>query len=196
MKKQLVLCHYKGRLDWVDQVKGYEVTIYDKGGDGKGIAQPNVGREHYSYITHILDNYDKLADLTVFSQGDPIEHQQTFVKRLNELPNDTQFQALGAWYVESDYYGFPHEQLLIGGIPLKRVYETLFEKPCPSQISCYANSLFAASKQRIRSRSFLFYERMLKQIDYEHTPVEVFCLERLWHIVLGEQPMGSLRRNG
>ena len=29
---------------------------------------PNNGREARSYLAHIVDNYDKLADWTVFSQ--------------------------------------------------------------------------------------------------------------------------------
>ena len=30
---------------------------------------PNVGRESHAYLSHIVDNYDSLADWTVFTQA-------------------------------------------------------------------------------------------------------------------------------
>lgn len=38
------------------------------------IDLPNVGRESHTYLQHIVNNYDTLADITVFLQGDPTVH--------------------------------------------------------------------------------------------------------------------------
>jgi hypothetical protein len=44
------------------------------GDDGNTLADriktlPNVGREGHSYLWHVVNNYDNLADWTVFSQA-------------------------------------------------------------------------------------------------------------------------------
>lgn len=35
---------------------------------------PNVGREAYTYLTHIIDNYDNLSEYTLFMQDDTYNH--------------------------------------------------------------------------------------------------------------------------
>jgi hypothetical protein len=56
---------------------GYEgiTTSYDKCGNSEGpgrhVALPNMGREGGTFLTHIVSNYDKLAEWTVFTQGEP-----------------------------------------------------------------------------------------------------------------------------
>ncbi len=43
----------------------------------------NVGREADTYLQHIIDHYDTgLADVTIFSQGDPFEHSPDFIHLL------------------------------------------------------------------------------------------------------------------
>ena len=37
--------------------------------DGLEVVLPNVGREQHAYLTHIVRNYDRLADWTVFLHG-------------------------------------------------------------------------------------------------------------------------------
>ena len=53
------------------------ISIYDKGSMpmfstslyNKYIKLPNKGREGNSYLSHIVNNYDNLAAITVFTQG-------------------------------------------------------------------------------------------------------------------------------
>ena len=47
------------------------VTIYNKGDSHipNSISLHNVGRESHTYLYHIVNNWDKLADRTVFFQG-------------------------------------------------------------------------------------------------------------------------------
>jgi len=194
VRKQLVLCSYKNDVSWCSEVIGFDIVVYEKGGIKQDIAQANVGREHYTYTKHIVDNYENLADLIVFSQANPFDHQSEFILMLNALPENTKFEAFGNLYINSDRYGMPCTASWIGGIPMERVYRELFNTPYPNVIACYANSIFAASKQRIIKHSKEFYEKMLRMIDYEHTPVEVFCLERFWHIIMSEHQICPKRK--
>ena len=189
MIKEFVICYYAGGLEWIKQITGFDqIHVFDKSNSGKGIPQKNVGREHYTYLKFIIERYNSLPDITVFAQGWPFDHRENFLECVNTLPDDIEFVPLGEWHIESDELGLPHEQLLYGGIPLKRVYEELFEQPFPDRIRCYANSMFAVSRERILKRPREFYEKMLTYVDYDHTPIETYVFERLWHIVFGEHP--------
>lgn len=44
---------------------------------------PNVGREGDTYLHHIITNYHKLADYTIFSQGDPFPHSPDLLKLMD-----------------------------------------------------------------------------------------------------------------
>jgi hypothetical protein len=92
----LVIARYKESLDWLEETlislkDKYEVHvyIYNKGNtlvqvpDGFNIIcknLPNVGRESHTYLTHIVDNYDKLnnASYVVCLQGDFKEHNRWY----------------------------------------------------------------------------------------------------------------------
>ena len=58
------------------------VFIYNKGAEKFGckddrvrvIVVPNVGREGETFLRHIIDNYDSLAEGTWFLQGNPFHH--------------------------------------------------------------------------------------------------------------------------
>ena len=77
---EIVVAHYKENINWVyPYTKNYRVHIYDKGSnnlreiceswDVKITSLPNVGRESQTYLYHIVNNWDNLADWTVFFQG-------------------------------------------------------------------------------------------------------------------------------
>ena len=75
---EIVLARYKEDISWSNIYKNI-VTVYDKSEIplplyrssiyNKYITLNNIGREAHSYLYHIVNNYDKLADVTVFSQG-------------------------------------------------------------------------------------------------------------------------------
>ena len=75
---ELVVAAYDEDLSWLRMYANIS-TVYVKGklvyGDGLGPAStlvrtlPNVGRETHTYLHHIVENYNELADVTVFTQG-------------------------------------------------------------------------------------------------------------------------------
>ena len=75
----LVVARYNEDLAWLKNKKfyNYPVTIYNKGvnddfykpKDCKVIKLPNVGVCVHTYLHHIIENYDKLPDVTVFLPG-------------------------------------------------------------------------------------------------------------------------------
>ena len=54
---------------WSDAYKSVR-TVYCKGVSTPGCRPlPNVGRDTHTYLSHIVANYDRLAEWTVFSQA-------------------------------------------------------------------------------------------------------------------------------
>eukprot|EP00667_Euglena_gracilis_P002388 EG_transcript_2389 len=72
---EIVLARCRENIDWVEDFGyGNITTVYDKcgttAGPGHNVERPNVGREGGTFLQHIVDNYDQLADWTVFSQAE------------------------------------------------------------------------------------------------------------------------------
>lgn len=71
---EIVMSRYMEDVSWSDAYAPLR-TVYDKFPLGwraprnGTVHLPNVGRESYAYLRHIVDNYDRLADLTVFTQA-------------------------------------------------------------------------------------------------------------------------------
>lgn len=92
-RAQVVVARCRERCaPWVRALasRGWRVRVYDKGdealqlGDGGGswpqggcvecVACANVGREAETWLRHVAERYDALADLTIFLQGNPFDH--------------------------------------------------------------------------------------------------------------------------
>ena len=74
----LVVAKYQEDIGWVADI-GVPYTVYDKGGKPNNwVPLPNVGREAQTYVHHCIQNYNTLADLVIFSQGDPFFHAGDF----------------------------------------------------------------------------------------------------------------------
>lgn len=83
--KEIVIARYEEDLSWVNNTlfngysessesSEYKITCYNKGNSPVNIQNnninviklDNIGSGEYAYIYHIVNNYDTLADLTVF----------------------------------------------------------------------------------------------------------------------------------
>ncbi len=90
---ELVIAHYTENLNWVRNLPaGLLTTIYDKSLEGllewNAVSLPNVGREAHTYLHHIVNRYDSLAEWTIFCQGKPFDHAYDFKKTLREMVLD------------------------------------------------------------------------------------------------------------
>jgi hypothetical protein len=120
MSIDLVIARYKENLSWLKDIPtNFNTFIYNKddsipptrvftrnGWINKGaipspinapqnasiINLPNIGREADTYLTHIINNYDNLADITIFCQGSPFDHSPDILKlfQYNNLFLDVQ----------------------------------------------------------------------------------------------------------
>ena len=99
---EIVISHFCEKLDWLKSFKSINKIIYEKGTvkkqncpiyrqdikveNLKVTRLDNIGRESHTYLYHIINNYNNLAEHTVFVQGNPLTHCSDIVCILQEFP--------------------------------------------------------------------------------------------------------------
>lgn len=183
-KGDLIISRYKEDVSWLKQVPYYRRFLYNKGNHLEGsIVLPNVGREIHTYFHHIIQNYDKMADWSFFTQGHPFDHVRNYVEFLNNFPSGTipsplkinkliYFLSNGVFsqtlYSKSD--GSPHHFAVLN---IDEVWSDLFDSSPPNDYPFTAGATFAVSKEIILSRPKSFYGKCLDlSVNREHGPWE------------------------
>src|SRR5689334_14505234 len=72
----VVVARYKEDIRWLYPL-GSVLRIYNKSDDVPDIDHvqlPNVGRESHTYLTYIIENYDNLPGVIMFTQGNVQDH--------------------------------------------------------------------------------------------------------------------------
>lgn len=151
-------------------------TIYNKGQD---IDLPctkleNIGHEGHTYIHHIIENYDNLADYTMFVQGDPFGHMRptgiSFYDHVAQvlngenLPNffwlNTHMFRTDFEYIREPYSKWPN---------VRYAYERVFgEEPLFETWIFGGGAQFCVSKEQILKRPLSFYQNIMS--IFEHNP--------------------------
>ncbi|MBD2751717.1 DUF3431 domain-containing protein [Spirosoma validum] len=199
---ELVVAHYNENLNWLRNVpKGLRVTVYDKGNssltDWEAISLPNVGREAHTYLHHLVNRYNSLADWTIFCQGKPFDHAYDFKKMLRDLvadPNSLStnypqgFGWLGHLIDTDDNQGHrlfkPWSKNENGrGLDLRGFHRALFDTDGPEHYIFVLGAQFAVHGNVVRQRPASFYKRALDvSISF---PDAAHCFERSWDRIFG-----------
>lgn len=213
--KQLVVAKYKEDVSWLANVN-IPAVVYDKCPEVRPeidlpnvlfIETPNVrnGREAHSYLTHISSNYDNLADVTFFVQGDPFEHSPRLLDRLQQDYADAasltihysdghpslEVKELDKVVMHQGFetrYGDAHHYTNNSYYHNKRWLEMIWSKLFP------ANSLpkdfrygygaqWAVPRRRIVHRLPVFYEYCLKEVSSEASILTAWAFEVLWYYI-------------
>lgn len=201
-------------LSWSDPYKHYNIVIYDKSGGGGGnghanvIPLPNYGRESHTYLYHIIQNYDNLANLTIFLPGSSktnAYNKRKRVKRLlRRIEKDRRRGAATA--PPRSYFSCKKEinvAILMkfainyhistnkknrkksGGVLTPsaiRPYGAWFAANIGGEIHEYIayNSIFAVSRADILQRPREFYMNLLDELNYMENPETGHYMERSW----------------
>ncbi len=175
MTGEVVVARYCEDMVWLDRLPStWAVTVYDKSQGGPhdrlrarcyrspdrpdaaplhpgAVALPNVGGESHSYLTHLSTRYEALADLTVFTPGDPLEHMPDFIDQLKALVfPGAQFAAFGHG-MDCDADGWPQHDR--GDLPqLRQMHEVFWPgAPVPASFTFVAGCIFLASRARLQA---------------------------------------------
>ncbi len=191
---ELVIAHYTENLNWLRNLPaGLAKIVYTKGPDEQSEHETtplsNVGREAHTYLHHIIDRYDSLAEWTIFCQGKPFDHAFDFKKTLREfvanpgIISPTGFRWLGHLIDTDDKHGHrlfqPWSKNEDGrGLDLNGFHLALFGTGGPGQYTFVLGAQFAVHRSLIQQKPISFYERAL--VVSTSFPDAAHCYERSW----------------
>lgn len=194
-----VIAKYKEDVTWTQELsKIFTLFIYDKFNPEAELYLPNLptfsrqsfrganhantptGRESHTYLYHILKHYPNFAPWTLFSQGRVQDHLPGFMPLIQVLISngvDMPFVHFGNLNLCNNQGSSRHH-----GLPIKAIFERLFDAPCPEYFLHHLNACFMVRRENLLARPRVFYEQMM-QIIYDE-PLAGYVFERLWEFVL------------
>jgi hypothetical protein len=203
---ELVIARHEEDLRWLRRVPtSVRLTILNKGDspalpagfsvreDLSIISLPNVGREAHSYLTHLIDRYDSLAEVTVFCQGHPFDHAPDFHDRLQALADGRERPDPFHWYGFLEETDDPLGRRLFvpwsknpdrRELPTGRLFTELFLEEAPEFFHFRGGGQFAISPGAVHGRSIAFYRKALALST--SVPDAAHCFERIWDRLFGE----------
>jgi hypothetical protein len=213
---ELVIARYKENLQWLSNFstkKFSKVIVYNKGTAGveckfnerqcDQLFLANVGRCDHTYLYHIIQNYDNLADVTVFTTGssdlrrkrkklgftvDKVFETHMSVFSVHKLPTPLHVSLKD---FKLDVYRSSHP-VNFNGVgdkdtlimkkadprPFGKWYEKHFSGITLHEV-VYAG-VFAVSKEHIMNRSKQYYEELIKELEGSSNPEVGHYFERAW----------------
>jgi hypothetical protein len=205
MDIKIVVSRYNEDISWLLPLKHYCIFI-NKGEPlqiENEIRVENIGREGHSYLWFILNNYENLPDVVVFTQAnikdhidiDNIKYLETIIKDAviynKSMPNALHNYKINKkmngelgpvwnykddeWYLKNNYLN-NQPQFFIDWF-IKNIKP---EYPNPTMYF-YMNGIFAVKKDLILNHTKEFYGKLIKSVDHHIDPAEGHFLERSWY---------------
>lgn len=173
MNKELVVAYYNENLNWLNDVRDYKITIYNKSNTEipGTIKLENIGREMQTYFHHIVSNYDNLADWVFFTQANPFDHVRNYKLILEDFPNSLVYNKLNindCYFFTDGVFrtklvslssGRPHHFAVLD---IDSLWKQLFKTNPIEQYEFVAGCIFCVSREQIRKRDKSFYEKCKK----------------------------------
>ena len=165
-----VVCKYKEDISWLKNLP-YKYILYDRNNvkdknydDGKidyskSLKLKNVGKDAFSIVTYIVDNYNSLPNYVGFLQGEPFDHSPLLAILINKFrgeefyplsPNMSYSNDIKA---ESEYLKIVERETF----KYLGVKKDIFEFPFGTQ--------FIVSREKILKHSLKEYKFLLTKLD-------------------------------
>lgn len=196
MEYQIVVARYNEDISYLSSYANIMI-VYNKGLPDiplnfDTIILPNIGRESHTYLYHIIQNYDNLANKTFFIQGFIDDHKlfpmDEYFKNDDFIGRKSQYSInmLKSTIIHNGKY---LKDFKTGN--LKRSKYTPYEwiNKIGIDISKYDNfemiwgANFSISKELILKKPKIFYEDLMKYVEYDVNPEEGHFFERSWNLI-------------
>jgi len=216
----LVVAYYKEDLDWINKytyINFRRVYIYNKGPlevpklniPVIEIKLDNIGRCDHTYLYHIINTYNDLANVTIFSTGSVSLSTKTlqffFVANMTYMTNNSVF--IGKYYnsVVNDNYNFTLDtwesshknnkeganKLHLANIrPFGDWYNRHFRNIHINMINYYG--IFSVSRAHIQQHPVAYYKTLLNEFPKHANPEVGHYFERSWVAIFHLIPQNCL----
>ena len=147
----------------------------------KKVANDTNSLESNQWLTHIIQRYDVLSDVTLFTQGHPHDHISDWERYYyHDFSKDFSFCTLPN--SEPKEIGVSTDQHHINGLLFLKDNIGLKEKDL-KEMNWAGGAAFAASKEVLRSKPKEYYEAL--QRAGSSMPFSAHYFERYWWNMLG-----------
>lgn len=182
MSLNIIVARYNENVEWTKEFPN--VIIYNKGIElNNGYNQVflnNVGREGHTYYKYICDNYENLADHTIFLQGRPFDHSpniiSNLIKHVRNKDLNIDFEFLSEQIINSSL-----NLECVGNWQCKNIHKT-WERVFGTNVENHecifgAGAQFIVSKNKILKNTKDFYKNIVKILEYDINPLEGYDIE-------------------
>lgn len=222
-KIQLVIARYNEKISFLEEApfSNHEIILYNKGKSVKcrdcikTVTLPNVGKCDHTYLYHIINNYDNLADITIFLPGSCLMNKMKSDKtyktiKYAEKTETSVFIGNNFNDVYREMYGFHIDQHLTASEENQKMNSSMDVKPCKIRPfgkwynSIFGNlnitlvdytSIFAVSREHILQHPKSYYEKLISFVDDDVSPECGHYMERAWVAVFSPMPPECLYNN-
>lgn len=204
----VIVARYKESIDWLQPIKEH-CLIYNKGTPlniSNEILIPNVGRESETYLRYIIDHYESLPAVVVFTQGSIAVHrgadhhnnliklkdaasianmsEPSFIFYIDRASSNTSVwdpdwnhELQGEeWYNAQGYLG--NQTVLFQDFFLQHI-----DSMYPNPIYIHTNGIFAVHSSLIYNRPKEYYEKLIGFVNHHINPSEGYFIERSWEYI-------------
>ena len=193
---QIVVARYNENINYLSLFKDIMI-VYNKGDTPissifNSINLPNVGRESHTYLYHIIQNYDTLANRTLFIQGRIDDHKLLPIIEYF-IPNDFvgKLTKNNINYIKSPikHEGKYLKELIIGSMkrskytPYEWINKIGIDISKIKEFDMVWGANFCVSKELIYKKPKAFYEDIIKYVHYHINPEEGHFFERSWYLI-------------
>lgn len=204
----IVIARFNEDLEWLKESRfeNHRIVCYNKGNNSNFykhpnmeiIRLPNVGMCNHTYLYHIINNYDKLDNLTLFVAGSCMDDNKRYITNLTfdrmTSKTNSAFVVSRVNDVLKDLYDFTLDNYKVRNSqnttlndsselvkckirPFGKFYEHYFEKLHISGINYY--SIFGVSKEHILHQPKALYENLIQHVNKDINTEAAHYLERL-----------------
>ncbi len=205
---EIIIAHYNEDIEWL-RPYAENVIIYHKWSEEKPrfkvkkwIKLDNVWREWHTYLYHIINNYNNLADINIFLQGNISDHSNYLASYNNPIE----------YINETNQYGFSISKLSLMKkkypqikwqwkfndmikekslewwfLEYDKFYKNILWKKQPLIDFVFYCWNFWVSKNKILNNKKEFYEKILSYLNKYSNPIEWHYLERIWFRIFNKK---------
>lgn len=201
MNRLVIISRYNEPVEWVKKLK-CDYIIFNKGDklndteipQEKIIELENWGRESETFLRYICQNYDKLADETIFLQANPFDHFPETIDYINSELKYNELVGLGP-STECDLSGFPSYP----NLPLSTVINPMIPKFSLEKIPFTAGAQWVVNKKFIHNKthrwwrslyglfSFYWFSETPSGFGKKNGEFVGHIMERLWFIIFSHE---------
>jgi len=198
-----VISRYNENIDWLKNEMN-RCIIYNKGQPllvQNEIIVENKGRESETYLRFIIEHYNKLPDVIVFTQARIDDHigkndvqylltmKDYAMKHGKTKPymhSQTKFN-MHCWdkswnYTNKSFYlkeNYKNNKPVL----FYNWFTKYINSEYPDPIYIYRNGIFAVRKEFILKKSIDYYKELLLEVNHHINPAEGHFFERSWYYI-------------